>query len=409
MAEGFTLHNTDFSAEFANFANFIGPAELQEAVNRVATKLGPLPPAIIALYLDRYFFHTYCIMTTDGPKAFQLDTSDRYAVRFASFIAGVNRMRGCLSSSGASRLRSMILGALRPDRDIRQLEHEVRTFVHFGQKKIATTLADLEQVGQFDMLCRADGDAFEVECKTVTEDTGEQVKTDLLVSLSDVFRTTLNNVDSLPGSGVYILTFAKSPSLCQNLHPALRKGLSASSLPLRSGDFDLTFEPRPEWDNAMTSAVVSRDLEALSRKWFLARFGDKMLGLALRPHKPSSLSDKIISTLKEAADQCSGSRPSVLWLHLIGHAEDEFREVAKFSQKGDGAGLNAIVANVLHPRASQTDRSHVVKIRFSADPANITQGPVLDADLMIRKANSLGGPCYDVPNPFSRFRTDIDA
>jgi hypothetical protein len=409
MSTGFTLRNTDWAAEFARFANFIGPAELHEAVVRVASKLDGFPPSIKALYLDRYFFHSYCATIADGPSAFQLDVTDPNSVRVASFTAGVNRMRLSLSSSGAARFRNAILGLLRPDRDLRQLEHEVRAFTHFGQKTAATTLADLEGLGQFDMLCEANGSAFEVECKTVTEDTGEQIKTDLLVSLSDVFRRTLQNAGPISQSGIYILSFAKSPALCRNLHPEVRNALTSPALPLLSEDFQLRFEPRPDWGGATSSEAVTEELEALSGKWFAARFADKVVGLALRPHKPSSLTDKIIGTLKDAADQCSGTRPSLLWLHLIGHPEKEFLEVAQFSQNGEGAGLNAIVAHVVHPRASTTDRSHVYNIRFSAEPAGMTQRPVLDADLMIRKANSRSGPCYDVPNSLCRFSFDIDA
>ena len=171
--------------------NFIGGTELHEAVSRVAAKLAPLSPALLALYLDRYFLHIYCHTIANGPRAFQIDASDAGAVRVASFIAGVNRMRTCLSAPAASRFKSNILGLLRPDRDIRQLEHEVRTFVHLGQKKVTTTLADLEQLGQHDMSCKLEGRVFEVECKTVTEDTGEQIKTDLLVTLSELCRNTL--------------------------------------------------------------------------------------------------------------------------------------------------------------------------------------------------------------------------
>jgi hypothetical protein len=63
-----------------------------------------------------------------------------------------------------------------------------------------------------------------------------------------------------------------------------------------------------------------------------------VLGLALRSNKPSTLAQKMIDTLKEAVDQCSGERPSLLWLHLIGHGEDEFLEVAQFSKKGTEQG-----------------------------------------------------------------------
>lgn len=408
MASNFTLRNTDFAAEFARFVNFIGASELHEAVSRVAVKLAPLAPSLLALYLDRYFFHVYCQTIADGPIAFQLNVSDANAIRVASFVAGINRMKSCLSARAASRFRSNVLGSLRPDRDIRHLEHEVRTFVHLGQKKVATTLADLEQLGKYDMFCKLDGHVFEVECKTVTEDTGEQIKTDLHVSLSELCRGALESAVNPAASGVFVLTFAKSPSLCRELHAALRNGLT-SALPLRSDDFELTFTAKSEWGSSTPSETVRRDLEVISHKYSAWKFGDRVLGLALLPHKPSKLAQKIISSLKYAADQCSGQSPSLLWLHLIGHAEDEFLEVAQFSLKGEGAGLNAIVANVLHPRASPTDRSHVHKIRFSAEPADITQKPVLDGDLMIRKANSLSGLCYDVPNPFCRFTLDVDA
>jgi hypothetical protein len=409
MARDFTLRNTEWAAEFARFANFVGPAELHEAVSRVASKLERFPPPIRALYLDRYFFHSYCLSIADGPSAFQLDVSDPHSVRVASFTAGVNRMRQSLSASGAARFRAVIQGLLRPDRDLRQLEHEVRAFTHFGQKTVATTLADLEGVGQFDILCEANGSAFEVECKTVTEDTGEQVKTDLLVSVSDVFRRTLEKAGPSRQSGIYVLTFAKSPALCHDLHSEVRNALTSTALPLRTGDFELHFEPRPDWGRVTSSEDISKELKALSGKWYGAQFGDSIVGLALRPHKPSSLAEKIIDTLKEAADQCSGTRPSLLWLHFIGHPEEEFLEVAQFSQQGKGEGLNAIVAHVVHPRASTTDRSHVYNIRFSAEPEGMTQRPVLDKDLMIRKSNSLSGLCYDVTNPLCRFKFDVDA
>jgi hypothetical protein len=303
MTAAYTLSDRDFPREFSRFANFVGPAELQEAVNRVSTKLGPLPSSMLALYLDRYFFHTECIALSEGPNPFQLDVSDPNAVRFASFIAGVNRMKASLSASGASRFKRTILGMLRPDRDIRQLEHEVRVYTHLGQKQIKTVLADLEQIGQFDMLCDADGKQFEVECKTITENTGEQIKTDLLVGLSEMFHKTLLSVDAIAVSGIYILTLSKSPDLCGNLHLALRNALLSSSLPLSTEDFTLSFVAKPDWNDAKTVEIVIRDLEAQSHRWFGARFGNKMLGLVLRPHKPNNLSEKIVQYLK------GGGRP----------------------------------------------------------------------------------------------------
>jgi hypothetical protein len=409
MTTDFALRNTEFSGEFARFVSFVGGDDLHEAVSRVFAKLQGLPASLRGLYDERYFFHIYCADIADGPRAFQLDPSDPKAVRVASLIAGINRMKDSLSASAVPRFRSAIVGLLRPDRDIRHLEHEVRAFVHLGQKKVAVTLADLEQRGRFDMSCSINGQTFEVECKTVTEDTGEQIKTELLVTLSATFIKTLKGASNLPGSGIFTVNFSRSPNVCKDLPATLASALNSASRSLNTGDFDLKFERRPEWGTVTSSETVRYDLEAISAKYIALKFGDAVLGMALRPHKASTLSEKIISTLKAAADQCSGEHPSLLWLHLIGHREEDFLELARFSQKGDGAGLNTIVATVLHPRASSTDRSHVYKIRFSAEPKGTIQRAIIDTDRMIRKANSLSGPCYDVPNPLCRFKINIDA
>jgi hypothetical protein len=409
------MSNTGFPAEFAAFVNFIDGRELHEAISRVASKLEPLSSPVRALYSDRYFFHEYCISIADGPAPFQLDVSNKNAIRAASFIAGINRVKSRLSAAAIPRFRSVIIGGLRPDRDIRQLEHEIRCFVHFGQKGMEITLADLEGQGRFDLDCRGKEVTFEVECKTVTQDTGAAIKTDLLVNLSEEFRQTIDRAPLNTGSGIFVLTFRKPPEECRNLTETLRNTLGAALLHDCSvDDFDLIFKPKSEWTRLATSSnpnevqiVIRDELESISPLHF-ATIGNNVLALALRPQRPNILSEKVISVLKDGADQCSGSRPSLVWLHFIGHAEAAFLTLAHFSRDSGGAGLNAIVAKALHPRASPTDRSHIHTIRFSAEATEITQKPTLDEERLLRKARSLGGPCYDVPNPFGRFKCDID-
>ena len=115
------------------------------------------------------------------------------------------------------------------------------------------------------------------------------------------------------GSGVFVVNFTKSPALCRGLHSALQRGLT-STLPLRSDDFALAFEPRSEWGSSTPSETVRHDLEAISRKYSAWKFGNRVLGLALLPHKPSTLAETIISSLKgqqtsvqAKAQACSGS------------------------------------------------------------------------------------------------------
>jgi len=132
------------------------------------------------------------------------------------------------------------------------------------------------------------------------------------------------------------------------------------------------------------------------------------MGFVIRSHKPIALIERMIEVIKYAANQCSRQAPSVVWLHFVGMVENDFIELAQFSSDGTGRGLNAIVANALHPDASPTDRTHIQRIRFSADPKTLTHHPALRPDLLIGRAVSAGGVVYDVPNPYSRFAVTGD-
>jgi hypothetical protein len=168
----FTISSSEIAREFGSFAHFVGAEELNQALTRVARKFASLRPSIRTLFGDRYFFHEQCIQFTDGPFPFQLDVANPLAVRAASLISGINRVRTKLSSPALVRFRETILGGLRPDRDIRQIEHEIRCYIHFGQKGFEVSFADLDQNGRFDLLCSSQASSFEVECKTVSEETG---------------------------------------------------------------------------------------------------------------------------------------------------------------------------------------------------------------------------------------------
>ena len=64
---------------------------------------------------------------------------------------------------------------------------------------------------------------------------------------------------------------------------------------------------------------------------------------------------------------------------------------------GGGAGLNTVVADVLHPQASTTDRSHVQRIIFSAQNQALRPHPMFESDLMLIRTVSHSVTCFDVP------------
>lgn len=412
MATSFTLESTAFASEFASFVNFIGAENLDNALSKVGQKLNQLPKSVRSLFGDRYFFHGQCVQIVHGSSPFQLDPTNFTAVRAASLIAGINRARTFLSPSASARLRAMCLDNLKPDRDVRQLEHEIRCLIHFGQKGLEVSFADLEGEGRFDLVCKADAQpSFEVECKTVTEDTGSQIKTGMTVNLAAAFYHAAHKAMTVSRSGIYVLALKKPSDQCKNLVANFKPALESSSITgFESDDFSLRFEERQTWtelvrqnDWSGLQQMVLSEAQIDGRSHVVTRVGDYAVGLVLLPHKDSTLAEKVIGVLKDAADQCSKSRAALLWLHFIGIPEKQFVGIAEFSMNSKGGGLNALVANAIHPKASVTDRSHVHLIRFSGDAAELETKPVFNSDRLLSKAKSIGGFCYDVSNPNCRF------
>jgi hypothetical protein len=228
------------------------------------------------------------------------------------------------------------------------------------------------------------------------------------VDLWERFRSRVTRQAPVETSGMFVLTFKKPTEDCRHVGRQLQRALEPGAA--GADDFALEFVPKSEWQ-AMLDAhefekfrrFLAADPIAAENPHCAVKAGGLVLCLALVPHKPTVIADRVVRILRRSADQCSGTRPATLWLHFIGIAESEFVSLAKFSSDGRGAGLNAIVANALHPQASTSDRTHVERIRFSAVPNSLTRQMAFGPTLLLGESVSVGGPSYDVPNPFCRF------
>jgi transcriptional regulator with XRE-family HTH domain len=407
----FALSQAEFPREFAEFIDFVGAGLLDKEIRTVERRLQALKPSIRAIYGDRYFFQEECLRLTYDLPAFGLDIANPQAVRAASLIAGINRARRSLSAKGASRFRGMIIDNL--SRDIRQLEHEICSWSHFARKGFNVSFADLEGVDRFDLLVETPAGSVAVECKTIGEDTGDQLKTDLTAGLADIFDRWAAKLPAGIRSGQYTLTLKKAADQCNNLPREFEGALKAGGSDIHGAEeFTLTFSPKPDWD-ALLLADASGELE---RQMQLATEADssqrvtigfispqRAFGLSIRSHAPTRFRRSLVQILKKAADQCPNGRPSAVWLHFVGVAEADFRALCDMSINRGAAGLNAVVAEVVHPEASTTDRSHIQRILFSVQSRVLRRHPMLDANLILIRTVSHSTTCFDVPNPKCRF------
>jgi hypothetical protein len=245
------------------------------------------------------------------------------------------------------------------------------------------------------------------------DDTGDQIKTDLLVNLADIFDRTAEKLLANADSGQFTLTLKKAADKCMHLTRGFEAALKADvNNPIETEDFSLAFSPKPEWQallNTDAASELERQMQLATEADESERFtigvitSHKVFGLAIRSHTPTRFRRSLVQILKGAADQCPANRPSVVWLHFIGVAEADFRALCDFSINGSGAGLNAVVADVLHPDASTTDRSHVQRILFSVQSRALRQHPMLDPNLILIRTVSHSTTYFDVPNPKCKF------
>ena len=409
----YALSQAEFPREFAEFIDFVGATPLDKETRKVERRLRALKPTVRAIYGDRYFFQEQCLRFTYDVPGFGLDIANPQAVRAASLIAGINRIRRLLSPKAADHLRSMVIGNLKLGCDMRQLEHEICTWTHFARKGFNVTFPELEGVGRFDLLIETPAGSVAVECKTIGEDTGDQLKSDLLVNLADIFDRTAEKLLANADSGQFTVTLKKAADHCKNLPRRFEAALKAGvNTPYDTDDFSLTFAPKPDWQallNLDAASELERQMQLATETDKSERFTigvitpHKVFGLAIRSHAPTRFKRSLVQILKGAADQCPDSTPGAVWLHFVGVAEADFRALCDFSVNGGGAGLNAVVAEVLHPEASTTDRSHVQRILFSAQSRVLTRHPMLDANLILIRTVSHGTTCFDVPNPKCKF------
>ena len=408
-----SLTQADFPREFAEFINFAGAGDLDKEIRKVIRRLSELPPEVSAIYGDRFFFQLqFMKFAYDNKSPFFLDINDAIAVRAASLIAGINRARRSLSASGVNRFRATVIDNLKLDRDMRQLEHEIRCATHFGQLGCKVEFADLEGKGRFDLLVTTSQGTMEVECKTLSEDTGSQLKKHMAVNLAERFYRLAPKL-GLEESGLFTMRLLKPSDKCKSLPAQLEAAIRNQNF--NSADFSFEFTPMPKWQKLLDEGKIDELRRALRSDFNEGEFSRSashqngpVVALDVRPHCPPDLNKKVVDTLQLAADQCTGQRPGFVWLHFNGHPEDDIREVFQFSAENSGAGLNYSVAMALHPEASPTDRSHVQRVRFSCTGTTLARQLTPDEGRVLRRSVSQGGLCYDTTNPRTKFPALIE-
>lgn len=364
------LHESQIRNVIPWFNNFLGLQNIRSNILRAETKLKSISG--FAPYLDqKFFFHKNYEQLVRRNRLYQrLDFRHPTTYRILSFIAATNAISKTLSDRGLNDLRRKLLSGLDPSNDIREIEHELRAFVHYSQSGLEVTPWDLNGHGQFDYLVSSKNHSFEVECKTFANNLGNPISNEEAIHAFELFKSEFAK-NRFSESGFLVIEIEKR---IENIdHPlglSLRNFLELKPQRKAYGKTEISFERRPQWEeeteaaNELAIEEIAGRFDRDNKHFLYVENRNQRLAVILTSRRRPTPIKGIIRRIRDAATQVSGGNPAVIWCHFMGLTEAQIRDF------GDPDSRKR---NPLEPIAykifESENRKHVSRLRFSADAA----------------------------------------
>ncbi|MGE3987556.1 hypothetical protein [Pseudorhodoplanes sp.] len=403
------LFAREIPATITWFNSFVGFREIWSRVERAEAKLRDLDFASPILN-RRYFFHLNYKRIVQRNRLHQKISTDSFENNEPiSFMAAIRDAASNLSEQGRQRLRSKLLDGLSPDRDIRELQHELRVYVHYKQQHCKVSFVDLEGRGNHDFDVTYRNTTFEVEAKTVSEDIGNLVSTETSIQMLLAFKDAINSTPDFNESGILRYAIKKRPStpnIRENFASILRSFLSKGAREAETSEGSLTFEKRDSWRENIALGnftpirqEIDNEQERSNPHAVIVVGKGKAVLLCVTGNRPTYLVKGIMRRLKSASQQFSQSKAAVVWVHFLGLDEPAFVSLREEAQAGV---RNAFIAFGNYVFQNEL-RSHVCKLRLSSDSQELRRAT---SKLMLSGVSEMisnQGPAYDMTSLVSRF------
>lgn len=316
-----------------------------------------------------------------------------------SFLVSAHRIFLHLPSSAQDEFASKLKGFVRGKFGVRPFAYELTMAMHLMGMGWDVVLADIEKVGNFDFLARKDGAEFEMECKTTSGDSGRQIHRHEMSRLSSLIEPSLEPLLLEAGSHFLkvVIPSKLEPStaalqgVADVVIEAARRRAEAkatSASVFYSHRLDLV------WTGPQDDGIVHRasaDAMGVSNAHILLRGrpGFSVAVAAFTSERPDTVVATLTKRVKEAADQCSGTRPALVALNLVDPiSRSELEGMLRTSN-----GLHAIAAGVF----TSEKRAHVDTVAFT-----VPQNP----EVSEAGYTTLRGDVMTLVNPKPRFRCD---
>jgi hypothetical protein len=282
------------------------------------------------------------------------------------FLIPTHRIHGALPPDVKMPFEGRLRDAVNGMNGARPFAYEISIATHLMQKGWDVEFIDYSGAARFDLLARQGAVEVEVECKTTSGDTGRKIHRQEVNRLSDLLLPITQQIANEPGCHRILITIpdrlGKSTQelsgIASVVASAVQQKASASSdLATVGYAFDGTDPwPEPE-DPDVLSFFEKRFGVQNANLLFHGRRNFSVVAVMIRSAKADSVVDTISAQAKEAADQCSGTRPALIALHLI----DEIDRSDLQTMLSTSNGMHAIT----HAVFKGGKRQHVDSVAFT--------------------------------------------
>jgi hypothetical protein len=316
-----------------------------------------------------------------------------------SFLVSVHRIFVHLPATAKDEFASKLQGLVTGKFGIRPFAYEVTMAMHLMSRGWDVVFADIEKVGNFDFLATRGSVEIELECKTTSGDSGRQIHRHEMSRLSSLIDPALESLADVAGSHFLNVTIPSrlesSDEAIKQIAQAVQKAAQQRAdvmephASVTYGHLSELVWSGPHDDGKIRQLCEERFGVSNAHTHLHARPASSVVVAAFGSTKP----DKVVKTLtdraKEAADQCSGTRPAVVALNMV----DPISRTELEGMLGRFNGLHAIARGVFE----KEKRSHVDTIAFT-----VPQTPQFDE----AGYTSMKGDVLTLFHPKPRFKCD---
>jgi fructose-specific phosphotransferase system component IIB len=293
------------------------------------------------------------------------------------FIIPAHRIHAALPPEVKKPFEGRLRDAVNGLYGARPFAYEVGMATHLMSKGWDIDWADYSGLGRFDFLARQASVEIEVECKTSSGDTGRKIHRQEVNRLADLILPATERLAGVAGCHLIRITIPdrlgkSNPELSEIAATVATAAQQKGSASKDSGLVDYTFDglshwPDPAHDLGARDFFFKRFGVTNSHLLFYARPDFSVVAVAITSAKADSVVNALSDQAKEAADQCSGTRPAIVALQLIDQiARPELETMLKTPN-----GLHAIAHTVFKGGT----RLHVDSIAFTVPQLAHADGP----------------------------------